>query len=198
MVRHFIQPAQIAQHDFDRDVLAHCDHVEIHQRADRVLGIRHRRAQLLALLDRQRAKHVLHDLARQIGREIGDFVGVELLGRRDQLVGLHVRDQRFAHRVGHFEQDFTVALGFDEIPDDQPLFERQCFEDVGDVGRMQLVELFPQLGDVLLLDEALDELVARHFLAVDQALDELMLAQQLDDLFQAVLHALAILIRVQP
>jgi len=38
--------------------------------------------------------------------------------------------------------------------------------------------------------------VTRHFLALDEALDELMLAQKRDDLLQAVLHALAILIRV--
>ena len=61
---------------------------------------------------------------------------------------------------------------------------------------MHLFELFSQLGDVLLLDEALDELVTRHFLALDEALDELMLAQQRDNLFKAVLNALAILIRV--
>ena len=107
-----------------------------------------------------------------------------------------MRDQCFAHRVRYFEQNFAVALGFDEIPYGQPFCERQCLEHVRDIRRMHLVEFYPQLGDVLLLDEALDELVTRHFLALDEALDELMLAQKRDDLLQAVLNALAILIRV--
>ena len=99
-----------------------------------------RRPQLLALLRRQGLENVLDHLARQVGREIGDLVGIELLGRRDQLFLVHVRDQRFAHRVGHLEQDLALALGLDQLPDDEPLFERQRLEDVGDVRGMQRVE----------------------------------------------------------
>jgi hypothetical protein len=82
--------------------------------------IRHRRAQLLALFRGQRAENILHDLTRKIRRKICNLVGIELLGRGDQLFGLHMRDERFAHRVGNFEQNFAVAISLYEIPYSQP------------------------------------------------------------------------------
>ena len=85
--------------------------LEVHQRADHVVVERHRGAQLLALLDRQALEDVVHHLLRQVGRELGDLVGVERLGRGDELLGVHRRDQRLADGVGHLEQDLAVARG---------------------------------------------------------------------------------------
>ena len=78
-----------------------------------------------------------------------DLVGLERLGRGDELLGVHRRDQRLADRVGDLEQDLAVALGLDEVPDVEPLVERQRLEDVGDVGRVQPVELALQRAPVL-------------------------------------------------
>jgi hypothetical protein len=89
----------------------------------------------------ERAEHVLHDLLRQVGREVGQFVGIELFGCGDQFLRLHRSISDLAHRIRHFEQDFAVALGLDQVPDQQALVERQRFEDVGDVGRVHRVEL---------------------------------------------------------
>ena len=159
--RQLVEAAQVPQHDLERHVGAHADVLEVHQRADHVVVERHRGAQLLALLDRQAVEDVVHHLLRQVGREIGDLVGLERLRRGDELVGVHRRDQRFADRVGDLEQDVAVARGAHEVPDVEALVERQRFEHVGDVGGVQPVELALQLGRVLPCDRAVGELVRR-------------------------------------
>ena len=111
------------------------------------------------------------------GRDVRDLVAVELLGRRDELVAVHVRDERLAHGLRHFEQDLAVALGAHQIPHLQTLGERQRLEDVGDIGRMHLVELAFELDQVLLVHERLDQVVARHGLAVDDVLHDPLLAR---------------------
>ena len=174
MIRHFIKAAQVAQHHFDRDVVAHGDHIEIHERADRVFRIRHRRAQLLALFRGQRAENILHDLARKIRRKICNLVGIELLGRGDQLFGLHMRDERFAHRVGNFEQNFAVAISLYEIPYSQPFFEWQRLQHIRDIRRVQAFELFLQLSQVLSVRQAVDELTPRRFMLFDLRARRLM------------------------
>ena len=90
---------------------------------------------------------------------------------------VHVRDERFAHRIGDLEQDLAVAVGLDQVPDDEPLLERQRLQDVGDVRRMQAVEVLLQLDDVLLLHQVLDQLVARPLLPADEPLHDLVPAQ---------------------
>ena len=156
--RQFVEAPQVTQHDFERHVRPHGDVLEVHQRADHVVVEGHRGAQLLALLDRQALEHIVHHLLREVGREIGDLVGFERLRRGDELLGIHRRDQRLADRVGDLEQDVAVARGPHAIPDVHPLVERKRFEDVGDVGRMQPVELALQRGGALLVDRAFGEL----------------------------------------
>ena len=165
------------------------DHVEVHQRADRVLRVGHRSAQLLALLGGQRLEDVVYDLPRQVGREVGDLVGVELLGGGDQLALVHVRDQRLAHGIGDLEQDLAVALGLDQVPDSQTLVERQRLEDVGDIGRMQAVEQLLQRRQVLAVHQRLDQFLARTLLALHEVLHQLVAMQQLDDLLEMRLYS---------
>lgn len=62
----------------------------------------------------------LHDIAR-VGRQVCDFVGVEVLRRREQLVAVHLRNKRFAHRVGKLEEYLAFPVGLDEIPNSEPL-----------------------------------------------------------------------------
>ena len=97
--RQLVEAAQVAQHDLERHVGPHLHVVEVHQRADHVLLEGHRGAQLLALLDRQALEDVVHHLLRQVGRELGDLVGVERLGGGDELLGVHRGDERLADRV---------------------------------------------------------------------------------------------------
>ena len=105
---------------------------------------------------------------------------------------VHRLDEGLAHRIGDFQQDLAVAVGLDQVPDEEALVERQRLEDVGDVGRVQLVELVAQLGDVLLVHQVLDQLVARHLLAVHQALDDAMARQQLLHFAQFLLDVFAL------
>ena len=144
MIGQLIEAAQIAQHDFERHVLTDLHHVEIHQRADSAFGIGHRFAQLLALFGRQQPEHILDNFARQIGRKVGDFVGIELPRGGDQFMVVHVLDKRLAHCIGDFEQNFAVATGLDQIPHHQALRERQGFKDVGNVRGMQRIQQCPQ------------------------------------------------------
>ena len=188
MVGQLLEAAQVPGHDFQRHVVADAHDVEVHQGTDGVLRVGHRGAQLLALLDRQRLEDVLDDLVGEVGRELGDLVGVEVLDRGDELVRVHRPDDRLADRFRQLEQDLAVALRLDEVPDDEALVDRQRLEDVGDVGRVHLVELRAQLGEVLLVHERLDQLVLAHRLPLDQAFDEPMPPQQLPDALQVLLQ----------
>ena len=80
----------------------------------------------------------------------------------------------------------------DQVPDEEALVERQRFEDVGDVGRVQLIQFAAQLGDVLLMYDVLDQLMSRHLLAVHQALDDAMARQQLLHFAQFLLDVFAL------
>ena len=51
---------------------------------------------------------------------------------------IHHADEAFAHGVRDFEQDFAVFFRHGKMPDEHPLFLRQGFENVGDVGGVQL------------------------------------------------------------
>ena len=90
--------------------------------------------------------------------------------------------------IGHFEQDLAVAFGLDEIPDDEALVERQRLEDVGDVRRMQAVELALQLAQIALAHEIFDALARRHRLIVCHLLRlQLVAAQEVSDLLEQLL-----------
>ena len=119
-----VEAAQVTEHDFERDVRPHRDVLEVHQRADHVVVEGHRGAQLLALLDRQALEHIVHHLLRQVGRELGDLVGLQRPGRGDELLGVHRRDQRLADGVGDLEQNVAVARSADPVPDVETLVER--------------------------------------------------------------------------
>jgi hypothetical protein len=98
-------------------------------------------------------------------------------------------DQRFADRVGHFQQDLAVVLGLDQVPDGQPLRQRQLLQHRGDVRRVQLVQLLLQLHQVLPVHQRLDQIVARHVLLVHQILDQPVLLQHGTHLLQRLLDA---------
>jgi hypothetical protein len=165
---------------------------KVHDRADRLLGIGHRRPQLLALFDRQRLEDVGDDALRQVGCQVGQFVGIERLGRRHQLGALHRLDQRLAHGIRDFEQDFAFALGLDQIPGDQTLIERQRFEDVGDVRRVHGRQLGLQFVQMLLVNDVLDQIVARPFLPMHQILDQLVPGKQHLHLGEALLQVFGV------
>jgi hypothetical protein len=141
---------------------------------------------------------VVHHLLRQVGREVGDLVGLECLGGRHELVRVHRRDKRLADRVGDLEQDVAVARGAHAVPDVEPLVERKRLEDVRDVRRMQPVELALQRRHAFLVHLAVGEqrrlrgLLARTFLALlaHEPLDQPMLAQKARHVRERILNAL--------
>ena len=197
VVRQLVEAAQVAQHDLEADVLADGHHVEVHQRADRVLRVGHRRPQLFASLAVERLEHVLHDLGRQVGSEVGEFVRIEGFGGGLELLRIHRLDQRLAYCIGHFEQDLAVALGLDQIPYEQPVLERQGLEDERDVGRVQFVEAVLQFGYVLLVNQVFHQVMAWHFLAVHEILHHFLARQQLLHFAQVMLDVVRMMFLVR-
>ena len=80
----------------------------------------------------------------------------------------------------------------DQIPHQPPFVERQRFQNVGDVGRVQRFQLALQLGQVLLVHQVFDQRLARPALLVDEFLHQPHLGEQglhLDQVrFQVVLR----------
>src|SRR5690606_25132344 len=111
-------------------------------------------------------------------------------GGGQDLVIVHVRDQRFANSVGYFEENVAVALGLDQLPDRQAVAERKGFENVGDVGGVQLIELALKFDEVLPMNQAFHQVLMLTFLAMGQALHQAVAMQQFDYLGEAVLQAL--------
>ena len=146
MVGQALEAAQVTQHHFAGDVGADADQLEVHNRTDLVVFIRHRRLDLGALFLVARLQGFIDHLVRQIARQLRQFVRVQVIDRRQQLVFVHRLDQRFAHSVGHFQQHFAVVFGRDQQPDDITLARRQRFQHRRHVGRVQLVQKDGQLG----------------------------------------------------
>src|SRR5262249_33109416 len=102
--------------------------------------------------------------------------------------------QRFADRVGHFEQNVAVARGAHEVPEVETLVERQRFEDERDAGWVKAVELVDELGLALLVHGGFGELgfagrCAFSTLFADKPFDEPMLAQESRDADERILDA---------
>ncbi len=146
--------------------------------------------QLFALFQRQRTEYVCDHFLRKVRGQIGNLVGVELLGCRQQFFGIHVGNQGLANGIGHLEKNVAVEVGLDQIPHSHAFFERQLLENGSNVCRMKLVEFVFQFRDVLLLYQPLHELLARHVLFVHESLDELMLLQDGAHLGGGICHAL--------
>ncbi len=150
---------------------------------------------MLALLDRQALQDIVHHLLRQVVGNGGDLVRGQRFRCRDELLGVHRRDQRLADGVRHLDENLAVAIRLDEVPQVESFVERQRLEHVGDVGRVQPCEHALERLPVLPRHGALRELVVpggRRVLelVVDQPFDEPVLAQQRRDFGERVLHVL--------
>ena len=99
--------------------------------------------QVRPVLDVLRLDDVLDHLFGQVRREVGDLVGIEVLGRGHDLGAVHVLQQRVANRVGHLEQDLAVAAAGHQPPCPEAILERQALEHIRDVGGMQLLQQLP-------------------------------------------------------
>ena len=112
VIRQLAKAAQIAHRRFDADIRPHRDNFKVHRRADGLVGIGQRRLHAGAILRIEAFQHILNDIARQVRRQVRQLVGIELLCRGDQLARIHACDQGLAHRIGDFQQNLAVALGF--------------------------------------------------------------------------------------
>ena len=111
-----------------------------------------------------------------------------------QVLRRHRLDDGFAYRVRDLKQDFAVALGLDQFPDLVAFLQRQRFKDVGDVSRVQLIQLRLQAGNVLFVDQLFHQVMPGHFLTVNQILHQVLTRQQLLHLLEVSLQLVLILV----
>ncbi len=189
MTWQLLEPTKITQHHFQADVFADGDHLEVHQRANLLLVIGQRRTNALTLLTVKGFHQLVDDVSRQLGGQVGELVGIHLLGGGQEFVIVHVGDQCFSYRVGNFKEDVAVTLGLDQLPDGQAIVQGQGFKDIGDVGGVQIVKLALQLDKVLPMNQVFYPILMQAFLTMSQIFDHSLAMQQLNDLSEAVLQA---------
>ncbi len=176
-----IEASQVAKRDLASDVLADAHHVEVHQGPHAPLRIGKRRLQPGAIVDVLGLEDVLHHVLGQVGREVGDLVGVEVAGGGDDFRRIHVREESVADGIGDLQQDVSILVAADKPPYDESLGKRQALENVGDVRRMQSVEPLLQFRKILFVDERFDESgpsPAVLFVALDELLTEPLLREK--------------------
>ena len=116
------QAAQIAQRHLHGHVGADGDEVVIHEGADRVLRVAQGEHHLRPLGGVEGTQQLLHDVAGQVRRQVGDLVRVQAGGGGHQFLVVHGGDEGFPHRVRHLDQDVAVALGLDQVPHQEAVF----------------------------------------------------------------------------
>ncbi len=87
-------------------------------------------------------------------------------------------DQFFAQIVGQDFEDGFAAVFVDLLPGDDTVLIGEHLENACDVGCLKSFKQHLQLGQVLLMDQVLDQLMAWHVLPVHQILDAAMSRQQ--------------------
>jgi hypothetical protein len=172
------QAAQIAQHGVQARIGAHADDVRIHERTDAALRKVQRGLHALALRALQCAQNLRDYLGGQFRDQFYQFVGLEVIGRLDDLAAVHVREQGVAHRVRDLQQYGAVALRGHQPPYATALVEREVFEDEGDVRRVQAVDAGLQFLVVLFLQELEGDLPARPLLMALEFKHQRLLFQQ--------------------
>ncbi len=136
---------------------------------------------MLPLFGIKRLLDLLNHLGRQIRRQFRQLIGVQRGGSGHQLRRIHAGDEALAHGVRRLDQNVTVAVRLDQIPDEDALVERQRFENVRDVGRMQLVELRAQSREHTLNHRALRRIVERIGQAFRETRQQPVLSYQRND-----------------
>ena len=192
VVGQFVEAAQVAQHDFQGHVLAHGDHVEVHDGAHRIVRVGHRRPQFFALLHRQGLENVGDDPCGRSGARSAQFVGIEGFGGGHHLFGRPIDSMRLPNGVRDLEQDFAFALGLDQIPGDQSFIggraSRMKATSAGCIGSS-----FSGVRQMLLMHQTLDQVVARpRFLAMNQVLNQFVPGEQGLHLGEALLQVFGI------
>ena len=136
LVRKFPAHAQVAQHDFHGDVGTHAHRIGVHEAAGGVVLVGQHGLQPLAVL----VVHGLHELQRhclgQIADEIGQVVELHVLGRSQQLIGVHAFDEGLAHVFVELDEHVAFDFRLDEVPDHLALRGRQRFDEQRDLRRV--------------------------------------------------------------
>ncbi len=97
--------------------------------------------------------------ADQVRGEEGDLVGIEVLGSADDLVFLHLPEQMVARGVRKLKQDGAAPIRPDQSPYSLAPVQRESLKHKSQIGRMELIEPFLELNQLLLGDDGLNEIL---------------------------------------
>ncbi|XXU69195.1 hypothetical protein WME78_17270 [Sorangium sp. So ce1097] len=78
-------------------------------------------------------------------------------------------------------------MGIELSPDHKPVYLGERLDDVGEIRRVQVPELPLQQGEILPVDERLDELLVLALLLVGKGLDDALLFEELSYQAEALL-----------
>ena len=119
-------------------------------------------------------------LVRAVHLNLAQAAVMQLEGVQHVLASLEVAraDQHQADIVGNQRQHAVADVFVNLVPNQQAVVLGQRFDDRGDFGRGQASEKAVQFDQVLLVYEIFNQVVARHFLSVQQVLDQPVARQQ--------------------
>jgi hypothetical protein len=118
-----------------------------------------------------RPVHLLEDVGRHGLRHAGEIVGVEGGEGGHQRRPRRSRHEVLAHPARNLGQDEAGGATFELLPDQVAVLGGKGLEDVGEVRGMEGPHTRAQLGQVLPMDEGLQQLALPHALPVGPALE---------------------------
>ena len=127
-------------------------------------------------------------LVSQRRRHVGQVLGVKPRQHFDQRGLVPPLNQRFAHGLGHFDEDVAGLLLADLAPHGHAVAERQALEHVRDVGGMHHPQALAELSEVLPMLQLLNQVSLRALLLMRQGLQHAVTIQQPRDLGQALVQ----------
>ncbi len=124
-------------------------------------------------------------------RDLPQLAVPEVEGVDRRLLGPVMRgiDEVFADLIAQQQQDAVEAIPANLLPRQQPVLDRQRLKDARGIDRVETVHDHREPPEVLLVDERLDQRVARHLLPAHEALDKPSLREQLLHFLQALRQA---------
>ena len=134
----------------------HGDEIGLHDAAGRVFGIFEAALQRDALEMRELGKDVGLLVLVEVLEQIDGFVGIELLQRLCHLLGRHVLQHLIAHPLVELGQRRGLEVVAEHGDEDAARLRTQQLDQVGEVGFMQRQRQLADFGGVALIDRRAD------------------------------------------
>jgi len=130
----FLEP-EVAKHDLHGVTRPHGDGIRVHQPARRVLGERQDGFEPGAIAGIEGGQHLGGNRLRELLKQVGEVVGVELRTGRNQRFRVHVLEKLGLDVVVQVLHDLTVLIGVEELPEHAADLGRGGLQQHGQLGR---------------------------------------------------------------